>query len=71
MLTRDSAIGYLSAVTVVPITSTIRGAPPEVLLTEKVGMKDTCAINLHNVVTVSKPRLAECRRAAALTAALA
>ena len=40
VLTRDSAIGYLSAVTVAPITSTIRGVPSEVLLTEKDGMKD-------------------------------
>jgi mRNA interferase MazF len=54
VLTRDSAIRYLSAVTVAPITSTIRGVPSEVLLTERDGMKDTCAINLHNVVTVSK-----------------
>jgi len=32
VLTRDSAIGYLSAVTVAPITSTVRGVPSEVLL---------------------------------------
>ena len=57
VLTRDSAIGYLSAVTVAPITSTIRGVPSEVLLTERDGMKDMCAINLHNVVTVSKAHL--------------
>ena len=30
VLTRESAIGYLSAVTVAPITSTIRGVPSEV-----------------------------------------
>ena len=57
VLTRDSAIGYLSAVTVAPITSTIRGVPSEVLLTEQDGMKGVCAVNLHNVVTVSKARL--------------
>lgn len=57
VLTRNSAIGYLSAVTVAPITSTVRGVPSEVQLTEKDGMKDTCAINLHNVVTVSKDHL--------------
>lgn len=57
VLTRDSAMSYLSAVTVAPITSTIRGVPSEVILTEKDGMKDTCAINLHNVVTVSKAHL--------------
>jgi mRNA interferase MazF len=57
VLTRESAVGYLSAVTVAPITSTIRGVPSEVLLTEADGMKGTCAVNLHNVVTVSKAHL--------------
>jgi mRNA interferase MazF len=65
VLTRESAIGYLSAVTVAPITSTIRGVPSEVLLTEADGMKGTCAVNLHNVVTVSKAHLG--RRVAALS----
>jgi mRNA interferase MazF len=57
VLTRESAIGYLSAVTVAPITSTVRGVPSEVLLTEEDGMKAPCAVNLHNVVTVSKAHL--------------
>jgi mRNA interferase MazF len=57
VLTRDSAIGYLSTVTVAPITSTIRGVPSEVLLDEDDGMKGRCAINLHNAVTVSQQRL--------------
>lgn len=57
VLTRESAIGYLSAVTVAPITSTIRGVPSEVVLTEDDGMKHPCAVNLHNVVTVSKEHL--------------
>ena len=57
VLTRESAIGYLSAVTVAPITSTIRGVPSEVLLTEEDGMKHPCAVNLHNVVTVSKEHM--------------
>lgn len=65
VLTRESAIGYLSAVTVAPITSTIRGVPSEVLLTEEDGMKGTCAVNLHNVVTVSKAHLG--RRVALLS----
>lgn len=54
VLTRESAITYLSGVTVAPITSTIRGVPSEVRLTEADGMKGPCAINLHNVVTISK-----------------
>lgn len=57
VLTRDSAIGYLSTVTVAPITSTIRGVPSEVVLDEKDGMRTSCAVNLHNAVTVSQHRL--------------
>jgi mRNA interferase MazF len=57
VLTRDSAIGYLSSVTVAPITSTIRSVPTEVALNEEDGMKGPCAVNLHNVVTISQQRL--------------
>ena len=57
VLTRDSAVAYLSTVTVAPITSTIRGVPSEVLLTEEDGMKSACAVNLHNLVTISQRRL--------------
>ena len=57
ILTRGSAIHYLSTVTVAPITSTIRGVPSEVLLDEEDGMKNRCAVNLHNAVTVSQERL--------------
>lgn len=57
VLTRDSAIGYLSTVTVAPVTSTIRGVPSEVLLDEHDGMKTQCAINLHNAVTVAQQHL--------------
>lgn len=65
VLTRDSAIAYLSTVTVAPITSTIRGVPSEVLLSEEDGMKAPCAINLHNTVTISQNRLG--RRVAQLS----
>jgi mRNA interferase MazF len=65
VLTRESAIGYLAGVTVAPITSTIRGVPSEVLLTEADGMKGRCAINLHNVVTVPKAHVG--RRVAVLS----
>src|SRR5580698_4975314 len=57
VVTRDSAIAYLSRVTVAPITSTIRGVPSEVVLNEQDGMKTPCAVNLHNAVTVSQQRL--------------
>src|ERR1700688_3571610 len=57
VLTRDSAVPYLSTVTVAPITTAIRGVPSEVLLTEEHGMKTRCAINLHNLVTVAQNRV--------------
>lgn len=65
VLTRDSAVSYLSSVTVAPVTSTIRGVPSEVVLDDKDGMKVPCAVNLHNAVTVSQQRLG--KRAAQLS----
>lgn len=57
ILTRDTAIGYLSTVTVAPITSTVRGVPSEVILDVEDGMKSPCAVNLHNAITLSQSRL--------------
>jgi len=57
VLTRNSAIAYLSTVTIAPITSTVRGVPSEVVLDEVDGMKGPCAVNLHNAITISKERL--------------
>ncbi len=65
VLTRDSALRYLSTATVAPITSTLRGVPSEVRLDEQDGMKARCAVNLHNAVTVSQQRLG--KRVAHLT----
>ena len=67
VLTRNSAIAYLSTVTVAPVTSTIRGVPSEVVLNEEDGMKSSCAVNLHNAVTVSQQRLG--KRVAQLSSA--
>jgi mRNA interferase MazF len=67
VLTRDSAIAYLSTVTVAPITSTLRDVPSEVVLNEDDGMKALCAVNLHNAVTVAQHRLG--RRVAQLSSA--
>jgi mRNA interferase MazF len=57
VLTRGSAISYLSTLTVAPITPTVRGVPSEVVLNEEDGMKSPCAVNLHNLVSVSRERL--------------
>ena len=67
ILTRDSSIGHLSTATVAPISSTIRDVPSEVTLDIDDGMKGPCAVNLHNVITVSQERLG--RRVANLSAA--
>jgi mRNA interferase MazF len=65
ILTRGSALDYLSRVTVAPITSTVRGVPSEVVLGPEDGMKRVCAVNLHNLVTVPQDRVG--RRLAQLT----
>lgn len=57
ILTRDSAIGHLPTLTVVPIILTIRGAPSDVILDVDDGLKARRAVNLRNVVTVSQQRL--------------
>lgn len=66
ILTRQSAVDLLSTVTVAPITSTIRDVPSEVVLDVEDGMKGPCAVNLHNVLTLSQERLG--KRVAALSA---
>jgi mRNA interferase MazF len=65
VLTRAGAISYLSGITVAPITSTIRGVPSEVKLTEADGVKGPCAVNLYNVITVPRSNLG--RRVAVLS----
>jgi mRNA interferase MazF len=57
VLTRDSAIEYLSDVIVAPITSTIRDIPTEVVLGPADGLPRACAVNLDHVQTVAKDRL--------------
>lgn len=54
VLTRASAIDYLSRVTIAPVTSAIRDVPSEVALGPGDGMKQPCAVNFHNVITVPK-----------------
>lgn len=66
VLTRPSALTYLTRVTVAPITSAIRGVPSEVALGIDDGMKQPCAVNLHHVVTVDREALG--RRVARLDA---
>ena len=57
VLTRNTAIGFLNAVTVAPITTTIRDIPSEVFLSRDDGLLTECAANLDNVQTVPKAQI--------------
>ncbi len=57
VLTRQEMISHLNAVTVVPLTRTIRGVPSELLLGLAEGLKENCVANLHHVNTVPKSQL--------------
>jgi mRNA interferase MazF len=57
VLTRDSAINYLSRVTVAPITSSVRDVPSEVRVGIEEGLKQPSAINLHNILTIDQGRV--------------
>lgn len=57
ILTRDSAIGFLNALSVAPITTTIRAIPSEVVLTREDGLLTDCAANMDNIQTVPKRKI--------------
>lgn len=58
ILTRTSALAYLTGVTVAPITTTIRDIPTEVVLTpEDDNVPSLCAVNLDNIQTVRRAGL--------------
>ena len=53
ILTRNSILQYLNAVTIAPITTTIRDIPSEVFLSQSDGMPRDCAVNCDHLQTVS------------------
>jgi mRNA interferase MazF len=57
ILTRDSAIQFLTGITIAPLTSTIRNIPSEVVLTPADGLFTDCAANFDNIQTVQKTNL--------------
>jgi len=57
VLSRSEVIPLLRTVMVAPITSTIRGAPSEVVVGVEEGLKQRSAINLDHIQTVEKDRL--------------
>ncbi len=65
VLTRDRAIGVLSAVLVAPITRTVRGIRTEIALGTADGLPTDCAATIDNTNVVPKSSLT--RRVGALT----
>jgi mRNA interferase MazF len=59
LLSRDSAYKVRTAVTVGVITRTIRNIPVEVPLDINDGMPQKCVVNLDEILTIPKSRLAE------------
>lgn len=57
VLTRDSALAYLSEVAIFPITSTVRDMPVEVFLSFADGLPRECAANCNHLQTVAKQKL--------------
>ncbi len=57
IVTRDSIIPYLNEIVIVPITTTIRDIPSEVLLDVEDGMPQTCVINFDLLYTVPKGKI--------------
>ena len=54
LLSRDAAYRVRAAVTVAPITRTVRNIPVEVLLDQSDGMPARCVVNLDDITTVPK-----------------
>ena len=57
VLTREDVIALLRTVMVAPITSTIRGAPSEVVVGVEEGLRGRSAVNLDHVQTVEQRSL--------------
>ena len=54
LLSRDAAYRVREAVTVAPITRTIRNIPVEVTLDESDGLPSRCVANLDDIATIPK-----------------
>ena len=57
LLSRNSAYRVRAAVTVAPVTRTIRNIPVEVLLDRGDGMPARCVVNLDDITTLPKSLL--------------
>ena len=59
LLSRNSAYAIRTSITVAVITRTIRDIPTEVHLDTEDGMPEHCVINVDDILTVPKSKLAE------------
>jgi len=59
LLSRDAAYRVRTSVTVGMVTRTIRAIPVEVPLGMEDGMPQDCVVNLDDILTIPKARLAE------------
>lgn len=57
LLSRDSAYSVRMAITVAPVTRTIRDIPVEVPLGREDGLPTHCVVNLDDVTTIPKALL--------------
>ncbi len=57
ILTRDSVLEYFAEATVVPVTTTIRDIPSEVLLSKDDGVSKDCALNCDHLQTVAQSKI--------------
>jgi mRNA interferase MazF len=66
LLSRDAAYQVRAAITVAPVTRTIRNIPVEVRLDRTDGMPTRCVVNLDDITTLPKALIKQ--RIAALSA---
>jgi mRNA interferase MazF len=59
LLSRDAAYRVRAAITVAPVTRTIRNIPVEVLLDRSDGMPARCVANLDDITTLPKVLIKE------------
>jgi mRNA interferase MazF len=59
VLTRTAATGVLHAITIAPITRTIRGIASEVLLGPEHGLPERCVINCDTITSIPTSVLAD------------
>lgn len=54
LVSRDSSYAVRASVTVVEVSTTVRGIPTEVPLSKRDGLPKRCVVNTDNIVTIPK-----------------